>query len=126
MKLNEQTKLSLERTRFSAERTLMSGIRTSFSMITFGFTLLKFFQYLQRDNPNTLHISGAKHLGISLILLGIASLIPGMIEHHKTLKMLHAEDTQQSRWSYAFVIAIAIAVAVLGLYALANTLDFRL
>ena len=124
MKLNEQTKLSLERTRFSAERTLMSWIRTSFSMITFGFTLLKFFQYLQGNSPNTLHSSGAKHLGIFLILLGIASLIPGMLEHHKTLKMLHTEDVQQPRWSYAFVVAIA--VAVLGLYALANTLAFRL
>lgn len=121
-KINLQTELAVMRTRFAADRTLMSWIRTAFSMITFGFTVLKFFQYLQSTNPNSPHSGGARNLGITLILLGIFCLIPGMLEHHKTLKMLHETDGG-SRWSYAFILAIL--VGFVGLYTLANAFAIR-
>ena len=118
MAIDERTKFAMMRTRFSAERTLMSWIRTAFSMITFGFAILKFFQFLQDKNPHA--SSSTKQLGIFLILLGIFCLFPGMIEHRKVLKLLHAADKTESRWSYAFVVAIF--VGIIGLYALANAL----
>lgn len=121
--INLSTKMALTRTRFAAERTLMSWIRTSFSMITFGFALLKFFQYLHSNNPAAPPSTGARHLGILLILLGIFCLIPGLIEHRKALNMLHATDGG-SRWSYALVVAIL--VGLLGLYALSNTVAIHL
>lgn len=121
-KMNLQVEMAATRTRFAAERTLMSWIRTAFSMITFGFTLLKFFQYLQSNNPNAPHVTGTRHLGIFLILLGIFCLIPGIIEHYKSLQMLHLTDGGP-RWSYAFFMALL--VGLIGIYALGNALAIK-
>ena len=119
--IDRATSLAITRTRLAAERTLMSWIRTSFSMISFGFTIIKFFEYLKFFKHDTLAIqkSSSGQLGIFLILLGIISLVPAMIEYHKELSQLSVID-KGSRWSYAFLIAIC--VAILGIYALVNVL----
>lgn len=122
--LDKTTEMSITRTRFAAERTLMSWIRTSFAMISFGFTIIKFFQYLKVPaNPVVVQVTGSAHLGLFLILTGTFCLIPGMIEHRKTLNELSKLDGKPS-WSYAFVIAIL--VGLIGLYALAHVLTIRL
>lgn len=121
--LDIATEMSITRTRFAAERTLMSWIRTSFAMISFGFTIAKFFQYIKMTPTNGLQLTGSTHLGLFLILTGIFCLIPGMIEHRKTLNELSKYDGK-ARWTYAFVIAIL--VGLMGLYALAHALTVRL
>lgn len=121
--LDVSTEMSLTRTRFAAERTLMSWIRTSFSMIGFGFTIIKFFQFLKTSPEYATQASGTTHLGIFLILLGIFGLIPGMIEHRRTLNELSAVDGKP-RWSYAYLFAIL--VGLLGLYALLHVVSIKL
>ncbi len=109
---DNNTLLAVVRTRLAAERTLMSWIRTAFSMITFGFGLIKFFQYLKTDStlPQKVHNGLTTQLGLFLILLGILSLIPGMIEHQMQLSRLHQLDGG-GRWNYALVVAILVALA---------------
>lgn len=122
--IDSNTLLAVDRTRFAAERTLMSWIRTSFSMISFGFTIIKFFEFL-KDNPqfnSNSQQSGSLHLGLFLILLGLLSLIPGMIEHRKTLSELSRYDGKPT-WSYAFIMAVL--VGLIGLYALVHVLSVR-
>jgi len=122
--LDYPTLLAVTRTRFAAERTLMAWIRTSFSMITFGFGIMKFFQYLSSQNHmDASHLSGATQLGIFLILLGIFSLFPGMIEHRKILSELSKHDGKPS-WSYAFVVGIF--VGLIGIYMLTRAIAIRL
>jgi len=122
LQLDLSTLLAVTRTRFAAERTLMSWIRTAFSMITFGFVLMKFFQFLRLQSTANAESTGATHLGIFLILLGILSLLPAMIEHRKALNELSKYDGK-SRWSSAFVIGIL--VAVIGVYALSRTITVQ-
>lgn len=121
--LDDATTLAVMRTRLAAERTLMSWIRTAFSMIGFGFGLLKFFEYLFQANPNTPRISGSWHLGIFLILLGTFCLIPGIIEHTKSLRQLHAMNKTSQRWSYALIVAIL--VGGMGIYVLGSAVAVR-
>lgn len=124
LELDQSTALAVARTRLAAERTLMSWIRMSFSMITFGFTILKFFQYLNEMQRITLpnQMTGSKHLGIFLILLGIASLIPGMVEHRRALDTLSKLDGGP-RWSYTFVVGVL--VGFIGIYALIHAVVIR-
>ncbi len=122
--LDIATEMAISRTRFAAERTLMSWIRTSFAMISFGFTIIKFFEYLKLSPTKSMgQGSSSLHLGLFLILTGILCLIPGLIEHRKSLNELSKYDGK-APWSYAFVIAIL--VGLIGIYALAHALSVRL
>lgn len=120
--LDLSTGLAVTRTRLAADRTLLSWIRTSFAMITFGFGIIKFFQFFKVLHVET-HSSGLQHtyvLGLFLILMGILILIPGYIEHRKTMQMLFRLDGN-TQWSYASVVAVF--VAIIGIFALFNTVS---
>src|SRR6476660_3133761 len=77
---SRRTGMSFQRTRMSADRTLMSVIRTSLSLISFGFTIFQFFKKLKESGA----LSGAapaRNFGLSLVWLGIAMLMLGIIYH---------------------------------------------
>src|ERR1700761_4849301 len=69
---SRRTGMSFQRTRLSADRTLMSVIRTSLSLISFGFTIYQFFEKVQREAPNDMHVRAPRNFGETLIYLGIA------------------------------------------------------
>src|ERR1700752_4811021 len=77
---SRRTGMSFQRTRMSADRTLMSVIGTSLSLISFGFTIFQVFQKLRDQNV----LSGAapaRNFGVTLVLLGIAMLVFGIVYH---------------------------------------------
>lgn len=78
--------LAIVRTRFSSERSLMAWIRTSVSLFTFGFSITQFFSYLENQQKGTQFSEGPYLLGQALILLGILSLVPAVIQHVRRLK----------------------------------------
>lgn len=81
---SNRTSLAFERTRMAADRTLMAIVRTSLSMISFGFTIYKAFEAL-KENPLT-QVTGthaARYFGMSLLYLGVALLIFGVIGQWK-------------------------------------------
>src|SRR5881398_3167411 len=76
-----RTGLSFQRTRLSADRTLMSVIRTALSLISFGFTISQLLAKMKdagvsRGGPNA-----ARNFGLALVLLGVGSLVVGIIYH---------------------------------------------
>ena len=75
-----RTGMSFQRTRMSAERTLMSVIRTSLSLISFGFTIFQVFEKL-RDAGTLDACRRARNFGVTLVLLGIAMLVIGIVYH---------------------------------------------
>lgn len=117
--VDNSTQLAISRTRLAADRTLMSWIRTSLALISFGFTIIKFFEYLKFIASNNIKIptTGITHLGVSLILLGIFSLIPAMIEYKKEIQALKEINgiTQKS-----YIVIVVYCVGLIGLYTLAN------
>ena len=75
---SRRTGMSFQRTRMSADRTLMSVIRTSLSLIGFGFTIYQIFQ--KAHDAQILKSSASpRHFGESLVFLGIAMLVAGIV-----------------------------------------------
>jgi len=101
--------LAMDRTLLAHERTLMAWIRTAFSMITFGFAIFKFFQYL--GESQALDIAhkgtGARNLGVTLVLLGTVSLIGATWQHWNLVNEMKSEG-QQSTWSLVLVVAVLV------------------
>ena len=108
--------LATTRTLLAHERTLMAWVRTAFSMITFGFAIMKFFQYLAESETlgSAQRGTGARNLGVTLVLLGTVSLIGATWQHWRSMKEMQAAG-KQSVWS--LVLVVAILVTVIGLLA---------
>lgn len=119
---NSSTQLAIMRTKLAADRTLMAWIRTSLALISFGFTIIKFFEYLKFIESSTikLPIKGITHLGISLILLGILSLLPAVFEYNKEIAALKNFDGIAKK---SYIIIVAYCVGLIGLYTLANVFN---
>lgn len=75
-----RTGMSFQRTRMSADRTLMSVIRTSMSLISFGFTIYQVFDKL-REAGTLAHAAAPRNFGVTLVALGIAMLVIGIVYH---------------------------------------------
>jgi putative membrane protein len=76
-----RTGMAFQRTRMAADRTLMAVIRTSLSLIGFGFTIFQFFERLRDQNMISGGGGSARRFGVSLVALGVAMLILGIVFH---------------------------------------------
>jgi putative membrane protein len=109
------TMLAYERTRVAYERTMMAWIKTGTSLISFGFAVYKFFQ-LDMPSPGlSQSLIGPRGFGAILILIGIASLVMGMVEHRRDLAMLGSHYPDMPR---SMTVISAWMVAALGLAAI--------
>jgi len=87
-----RTGLSFQRTRMSADRTLMSVMRTSLSLISFGFTIVQFFRSVRQAGAIGEATSPAtRNFGGTLVVLGIAMLLAGIIYHVRFMNELRRE-----------------------------------
>lgn len=123
-----RTGLSFQRTRLSADRTLMSVIRTSLSLIGFGFTIYQTFDKLRE--VGVIHSAAApRNFGLTLILLGVALLIGGLIQEvqfsHELKRsrdalardgLIHGE----SAFPISVTVVTAFALLIVGLAAFAS------
>jgi len=123
---SRRTGMSFQRTRMSAERTLMSVIRTSLSLIGFGFTIFQFFQKLKESGTLT-HAAAPRNFGLSLVFLGVAILLIGIIYHVQFMYGLRIERSEmigakllhgQSRYPASFTLLIALCLLVIGVLAI--------
>ncbi|WP_236685927.1 YidH family protein [Pseudoxanthomonas suwonensis] len=124
-----RTGMSFQRTRLSAERTLMSVIRTSLSLIGFGFTIYQVFAKLVDVPGVKLGSEAPRNFGVSLVALGIAMLVLGIVYHVNYMKELRAERSAmtgdglihgESRYPLSFTLLTALALLVLGLLAIVS------
>ncbi|MEX2166193.1 MAG: DUF202 domain-containing protein [Methyloceanibacter sp.] len=123
-----RTGMSFQRTRMSADRTLMSVIRTSLALISFGFTIFQVFQKL-RDQAVITHDAAASNFGITLVLLGIAMLILGIIYQLQFMHGLRQERDQmmkeglihgQSVFPPSLTLITALALLLIGIFAMVS------
>ncbi len=122
MLAQDRTDLAIGRTSMAADRTLMAWTRTSLSMISFGFTIFKFLHYMQAEgkavikNPN-----GPRNFGLTLISIGVISLLLACIQYWHLEKKLNPEK----KWYFNLSLVVAGFIVILGLLALINTI-FRI
>jgi putative membrane protein len=115
--LDAGTRLAVDRTRLAYERTLMAWVRTAASMISFGFTIYKFFQLELKDRPDVPHLVGPREFAMTLIGIGLLSLLMSTLQHRHSLRALREE--------YGHVIApVSTAGVVAGLFTVLGLLAF--
>src|ERR1700758_1055392 len=90
--LDTSTRLAFERTRVAYERTMMAWIRTATSLITFGFSVYKFFE-IEDARVHPMVIS-PRRFRMTLIAIGLLSLLLGLLEHARDLRELRVQYQQ--------------------------------
>ena len=120
---SRRTGMSFQRTRLSADRTLMSVIRTSLSLISFGFTIYQVFHKLA--DQGVINDAGApRTFGVSLLALGIALLVLGIVYHLQFMAGLRAERRQlaeqglihaESHFPPSMTLVTAVALLLIGI-----------
>ncbi len=109
-----QMELALSRTLLAFDRTLLAWIRTAISLLGFGFTLAKFVHgYLASGAMRGINPESPRAVGVALIVLGLGSLVGGVVEHYKAVTSIK-KTLKVSVWSPALVTAIALSC--LGIY----------
>jgi putative membrane protein len=110
--LDASTKLAIERTRVAYERTMMAWVRTATSLITFGFTIYKFFQLELHGSLVSTYRIGPREFGLTLVSLGLISLILATWENSRYMKALRAEYPDLP---YSIATALAALIFALGM-----------
>ncbi len=125
---SRRTGMSFQRTRMSADRTLMSVIRTSLSLIGFGFTIFQFFQKLREGNLLT-SAAHARNFGTTLVALGIAMLVFGIIYHVRFMLGLRSERQRmkadglvhgESQFPLSLTLVTAVILLLIGVAAITS------
>jgi putative membrane protein len=93
----------------------MSTLRTSTSLITFGFAVYKFFQLDLARATQSKALFTAREFGITMIMIGLASLVLGVFEYRRDVSALRKEFPGLPRSTSG---AVASLVAILGIMAL--------
>lgn len=114
------TRLAYDRTRLAYDRTMMAWVRTGTSLISFGFTIYKFFELeVQKSDFDitrlTKSLIGPRQFAATMIIIGIAALFLGTLEHRQSLRQLHAEGAAVPR---SIAMIVASLVSILGVIAL--------
>ena len=125
-----RTGMSFQRTRMSADRTLMSVIRTSLSLISFGFTIFQFFRSLrQAGNLGEGTAEASRNFGLSLVVLGVAMIIAGIIYHVLFMRQLRMERSDMvekglvhgdSAYPISMTLITALLLLAIGVIAFIN------
>ncbi|MGF1518479.1 MAG: YidH family protein [Nodosilinea sp.] len=106
-----RTELAKERTRAAEERTLMAWIRTALSMISFGFGIDRLFTYLDRTEASLTinRLTEERVLGLSLMTLGLVTLVMAIVNHWTTLKTIESSDYKYTpTWAQGLVVATVL------------------
>ncbi len=113
--------LSDPRVFFAAERTLLAWVRTGLTVMAFGFVVARFGLFLrlvslQQGGPAAaeLHTHVSNVIGIALVLIGVACMILGAIQHRSYVSTLPPADVPRSH-AAIYPIMLAVTLAALGL-----------
>jgi len=113
-----RTGMAFQRTRMAADRTLMAVIRTSLALISFGFTIFQFFNRLRDENIISGDSGSARRFGVTLVALGIAMLIFGIVYHVQYMIELRRlrQSMREDRFVHAetvFPVSLTLITAFL-------------
>jgi putative membrane protein len=111
------TRLAFDRTRVAYDRTMMAWIRTATSLITFGFTFYKFFELEMRTTGTHNRLIGPREFAISMVGIGLISLLLGTLEHRQNMRSLREQCSDIPRSRTAVVAALISTLGILALIA---------
>jgi putative membrane protein len=107
---------------FAAERTLLAWVRTGLTIMAFGFVVARFGLFLRlvatqqgHGLPDAeLHNRLSNAVGIGLVLIGVACMILGAVQHRSYVATLPPADVPRSH-AAIYPITLSIVLSILGL-----------
>jgi putative membrane protein len=115
VKLDVSTRLAFDRTRAAYDRTMMAWIRTAASLISFGFSIYKFFQIERRTGEPDHRLIGPREFAISMMAVGLISLLLGTLEYRQNMQSLRAEYPDMPRSRTGVLAAFILLLGILAL-----------
>lgn len=116
-RLDTKTRLAFERTRVAYDRTVMAAVRTATSLITFGFTVYKIFEFEIPGRAYANQLVGPREFGITMILIGISSLLIAAYEYRRDRKEIRKLYPDMPRSTAGVVATLVASLGILALYA---------
>jgi putative membrane protein len=119
-----QVELARTRTLLALDRTLLAWVRTSLSLIAFGFTLAKFVHDLIGNGSlHGIDVHYPRHLGVTLMVLGITGLLAGAFDYWRAVKRLKASVDMPT---LSTSLILSLLIAAIGTFLMFNLLaDLR-
>lgn len=126
-----RTGLAFQRTRLAADRTMMAVIRTSLALISFGFTIYKVLEGMQASRVVEIRDHAARNFGVTLLGMGIAALVAGIIYQLRFTAQLKAQRAflkqqgsihAESDFPSSFNLVLAVALLLVGVFAVISIL----
>ena len=115
-RVDESTRLAIDRTALAAENTLMGWIRTTLSMIGFGFTIGKVSQALgEVKGVFRMYTFSVKGISDFLVILGTVSLLVACWQYRHRVRGLRAMGLPKEK---SLTLGVAMLIVVLGAFAL--------
>ena len=107
---------------FAAERTLLAWVRTGLTIMAFGFVVARFGLFLrllatqqgQGIPESVLHSHVSNAVGIALVLIGVACMVLGAVQHRSYVATLPPDDVPRSH-AAIYPITLSLVLAALGL-----------
>lgn len=106
---------------FAAERTLLAWVRTGLTVMAFGFVVARFGLFLRllslQPGPalvESAHNGLSSVIGILLVLIGVACMVLGAVQHRSYVNTLRPEDVPRSHQA-VYPISLSVVLAVLGI-----------
>jgi putative membrane protein len=112
--------LSDPRVFFAAERTLLAWVRTGLTVMAFGFVVARFGLFLRlmalqtgSIPPHAAHEALSNAVGIALIVVGVACMVTGAVQHVSYVRTLPPQDVPRSH-NAVYPISLSLLLAGLG------------
>lgn len=107
---------------FAAERTLLAWVRTGLTIMAFGFVVARFGLFLrlmatqqgQGVPAAELHSHVSNAVGIALVLIGVACMVVGALQHRSYVATLPPADIPRSH-APVYPVTLSMVLALLGL-----------